>query len=117
MWNLWLDDVRDCPRGWLHSKSVNAAIALIEENGLPGYASLDHDLGDYAWDGGDGINLIDYMVANECFPTQGIRVHSSNPVGVKRMLASIDTYAVYRFRGLNHRGNQHFDWPPALMSQ
>ena len=45
---------------------------------------LDYDAGDYAQDGGDYIKCLEYL---EFLGTCGIRirVHSTNPIGVKRM--------------------------------
>lgn len=60
---LWLDDVRSCPEGWELALSVNSAIKLILEAGDGfEFASLDHDLGDYSSDGGDGVKLTSWMV-------------------------------------------------------
>ena len=44
---------------------------------------LDHDAGDYAYDGGDYIKLLDWLEETErSYP---IRIHSMNPVGVENM--------------------------------
>lgn len=66
---LWLDDIRPCPDGYLHARSVNEAIKLVEEH-ICEYASLDHDLGDYAEDGGDAFKLVLWMAAHDQWPTQ-----------------------------------------------
>jgi hypothetical protein len=86
---LWLDDIRPCPDGYQHAHAVNEAIKLLEAYGCD-YASLDHDLGDYAEDGGDGFKLVLWMAEHGRWPTQGIRVDSANAPGMKRMLADID---------------------------
>lgn len=91
---LWLDDLRPAPEGWFAVHSVNEAIAVMETHEVT-YASLDHDLGQYVDDGGDGIKLLDWMAENNHWPTSGIAVHSANPVGVERMLATIRRYAPY----------------------
>jgi hypothetical protein len=95
---LWLDDIRPCPDGYLHARSVNEAIKLLEEHDCE-YASLDHDLGDFAddgGDGGDGFKLVLWMAEHDRWPTQGIRVHSANAPGMKRMPADIDHYGPYQ---------------------
>ena len=49
---------------------------------------LDHDLGDFAWLGGDAIKLLDYLVMEEKF--YPIQIHTANPVGranMERMIA------------------------------
>ena len=43
----------------------------------------DHDLGDYASDGGDYIRLLDWL--EETRQNYPIRIHSQNPVGVDNM--------------------------------
>lgn len=91
---LWLDDVRTPPDGWVHATSVNEAKKHLS-TGKVSDASLDHDLGDYAHDGGDGWRLVDWMAEHNIWPTHTISVHSANPVGVKRMLATIDRYGPY----------------------
>ena len=44
---------------------------------------VDHDLGDYAKDGGDGVKLLDWL--EETSRNYPIRIHSQNPVGVANM--------------------------------
>lgn len=100
---LWLDDVLAPPDGWVHARSVNAGIALMSGTGVT-VASLDHDLGDYASDGGDGVRLVDWMAEHDTWPSQGIRVHSANPVGAAAMLRTIDRYSPYPLGYGNTRG-------------
>lgn len=58
-------------------------------------ASLDHDLGDYAYDGGDGYRLIDWMAEHGTWPSLRLTVHSGNPIGADRMLGTVDRYGPY----------------------
>lgn len=44
---------------------------------------IDHDAGDYARDGGDYINLLNWL--EETGRDYPIRIHSANPVGVTNM--------------------------------
>lgn len=76
-------------------RSVNQAIGLLEAGAVTD-ASLDHDLGDFAYDGGDAWRLVDWMAAHDVWPTESISVHSANPIGVSRMLSTIDRYGPYR---------------------
>ena len=92
---LWLDDIRPAPEGWVWAVSVDKAIYFITSSNLFEEASLDHDLGDYANEGGNGVQLTDWMAEKNIWPENKIRVHSANPVGVKTMLATIDTYGPY----------------------
>lgn len=56
---IWLDDLREAPNGYKWCHSVNETIAVIEENKNNIEAiDLDHDLGDFAKDGGDAIRYI-----------------------------------------------------------
>ena len=91
---LWLDDLRPVPYGYEGARSVNEAKQLIleaEHNGIEIEAlDLDHDLGDYAYDGGDGIKLLDWLVENSLF--YPIKLHTMNPVGRENMLRMIRRY-------------------------
>ncbi len=84
---LWIDDVRPAPNGYVWCKSVGQTKQVIRANELRHEAiellDIDHDAGDYAFDGGDFIKLLDWMeFTNRNFP---IRIHSMNPVGVENM--------------------------------
>ena len=90
---IWLDDVRDAPVGYVHCHSVNEAIKIIEKYENQEEIELidcDHDLGDYAIDGGDGIKLLDWLLERKTlYP---IKLHTMNPVGRDNMLRTIDRY-------------------------
>ena len=91
---IWLDDIRPIPNGYIGAKSVNEAINLIlkaekEEINIE-LLNLDHDLGDYAFDGGDGIKLIDWLIERQTF--YPIALHTANPVGRNNMQRTIDRY-------------------------
>ena len=91
---LWLDDLRPVPYGYEGARSVNEAKQLIleaEHNGIEIEAlDLDHDLGDYAYDGGDGIKLLDWLAENELF--YPVRLHTMNPVGRENMMRLVERY-------------------------
>ena len=80
---LWLDDLRPVPYGYEGAKSVNEAKKLIQEaehNGIEIEAlDLDHDLGDYADQGGDAIRLLEWLAERETF--YPVEIHTANPVG------------------------------------
>lgn len=84
---IWVDDLRPVPVGYVGVKSVNETIALIEQiesdGGSIALLDLDHDLGDYAEDGGDAIKILDYLVERETY--YPIEVHTANPVGRANM--------------------------------
>ncbi len=91
---IWLDDVRQVPDGYVWTRSVNETIRLIENAEAVGeeidLLDLDHDLGDYAPDGGDAIKLLDYLVEHEKF--YPIKLHTANPVGRENMERMIRRY-------------------------
>lgn len=93
---LWIDDIRPAPKGYTWCKSVNVARWKIEEferfNNTFHFdfielIDIDHDAGDYANDGGDYINLLDWL--KETGRNYPIRIHSMNPVGRENMRAII----------------------------
>lgn len=56
---IWLDDIRPAPNGYLHCHSVNEAIELIKTTKESiELLDLDHDLGDYAFDGVTELNCL-----------------------------------------------------------
>ena len=91
---IWLDDIRLAPNGYFHCRSVNEAKLKIahseaEKNQIE-VIDCDHDLGDYAADGGDGIKLIDWLAERKTF--YPIKLHTQNPVGRENMQREINRY-------------------------
>ncbi len=91
---IWLDDVREAPEGYCHCRSVNETIKKIieceREFTVIDEIDCDHDLGDYASDGGDGIKLIDWLAERKThYP---VKLHTMNPVGRENMQREIDRY-------------------------
>lgn len=93
---IWLDDLRPAPEGYMWARSVNQAIAMIEnaeEKKQPvELLDLDHDLGEYFPDGGDAIKLLDWLAERETF--YPIKIHTANPVGRQNMVRMINRYWV-----------------------
>ena len=91
---IWLDDIRPAPEGYVHKKSVNETIKFIGQCLAEGTEieefDLDHDLGDYACDGGDAIKLLDYLAEYELF--YPIKFHTANPVGRANMERVIERF-------------------------
>ena len=91
---IWLDDIRKIPNGYIGCKSVNETIRLIESWEAEGVTveliNLDHDLGNYAVDGGDGIKILDFLIERETF--YPIKIHTANPVGRKNMERMLQRY-------------------------
>ena len=91
---IWLDDLRDAPAGYCHCRSVNEAKNMImkseKEYAIIEVIDCDHDLGEYASDGGDGIKLLDWLAErNTHYP---IALHTMNPVGRENMQREIERY-------------------------
>ena len=90
---IWLDDVRVAPDGYVHCRSVNEAIYVIEKYEQQEKIELvdcDHDLGDFAINGGDGIKLLDWLLERgTLYP---VKLHTMNPVGRDNMQRMLDRY-------------------------
>lgn len=91
---IYLDDLRNTPKGYTRTHSVNETIKLIKEvekqNAKIVLLDLDHDLGDYASDGGDAIKLLDWLVERKTlYP---IKIHTMNGVGRDNMQRMIDRF-------------------------
>ena len=89
---IWVDDVRPAPEGYVWCKSMQEAkdtvlmlelYATVNESYKVELIDLDHDAGDYAYDGGDYIKLLDWLEETE--RNYPIRIHSMNSVGVENM--------------------------------
>lgn len=87
MATLYVDDLRDVPPGCTGAKSVNQAKYFIQQAEQDGHPftliDLDHDAGDYAWDGGDYIRILDWLEATN--RNYRIAIHTMNPVGRQQM--------------------------------
>ena len=97
MVKIWLDDERKSPSGFMHFHSVNEVIDFISTSGYTAfYLDLDHDLGEYASDGGDAIKLIYWLIENGYNENPiykfKFNIHTMNPVGREDMKAMIERY-------------------------
>ena len=84
---IWVDDVRPAPLGYMNAYTTNIAINIIKlavENEIDiEILDIDHDAGEWEYDGGDYIKILDWMERNQI--SIPIRIHSMNPVGVENM--------------------------------
>ena len=95
---LWVDDVREPPYcgEWIVVRSVRQAKIAInwyehQMNDDTILISLDHDTGDFAYDGGDYIKLLDWLEAKGIVDTgYFFHIHSQNSVGVENMRRIIE---------------------------
>ena len=94
MCKIWVDDIREKPKGYIGARSVNETVRLIEKLESEGQKveliDLDHDLGDYAVDGGDAIKILDFLAERETY--YPIAIHTANPVGRANMERMINRY-------------------------
>lgn len=111
--NLWLDDIRPAPEGWVRVKTVHEAIEVMRTKDVD-HMSLDHDLDlcptchdlneDYSQDillpckcnQSTGYDFVKWMAGNDIWPKFKPTVHSANPVGANNMRAMIDRYGPWR---------------------
>ena len=109
MIDLWLDDMRPAPDGWVHVDNIDDAKSYLQTGVRR--ASLDHDLGacSKCYDGtaeqwladhvyqsmphcshiGTGYDLVCWMEQTGNWPQERPAVHSANPAGRQKMEAAI----------------------------
>ena len=97
MVKIWLDDERKSPYGFIHFHSVNEVIDFILTSGYTAfYLDIDHDLGEYANDGGDATKLINWLLWNGYHENTGytfkFHLHTANAVGYANMKSDIVRY-------------------------
>ena len=93
-YKIYVDDIRPVPNGYIGTQSVAETIALIETIEEMGSTieciDLDHDLGDFAWLGGDAIKVLDYLAENEKF--YPIIIHTANSTAGETMKRMVEHY-------------------------
>ena len=105
--NLYVDDLRPCPDGWLPARTVADAKLQLMRDDIEAVA-LDHDMGacadcvaagthvgeswhDWCPHVEDGYSLVQWMIEHGRVPAT-VRVHTMNPVGLRRMIAALNEY-------------------------
>lgn len=93
---IWVDDVRPAPNGYIHCRSVNETKTVIRQyersfSDDTILINLDHDSGDYFYDGGDYIKILDWLEEEGIVDTgYFFHLHTRNPVGAKNMRQIIE---------------------------
>lgn len=89
MKNLWIDDIRTPPEGYLWAKNSQEALELIGANEEAfNHISFDHDLG-----GEDtSRRVVLWLCENEGFWPKYASVHSMNPIGKEWLTKMIQRY-------------------------
>lgn len=89
MKKIFLDDLREAPKGWIDVRNYDEMVGILKTlKGEEFEVSLDHDLGETK----TGYDVCKWMVENECYPTV-VTIHTANPVGAKNMFQLLDRYA------------------------
>ena len=84
---IFLDDIRDCPKGFTLCRTGEEAIKLLYllNKNEDWFISFDHDLGENCLSGYDVASHIEKMVYNGVIKCPKWEIHSSNPIGRKRI--------------------------------
>ena len=92
---LWIDDVRPAPDGYVWAVSVHEAKTYCCQHISPNKMlhiqeiSLDHDSGDFHYQGGDFIELLNWLEEKQYTENWKIltsfHIHTANPVGAANM--------------------------------
>lgn len=109
MTDLWLDDERkpptfsDCGIHWTWAKTYDEAVEILKTKTIV-FASLDHDLSDEHYQAfhkarlsgqpmdtssckeKTGYDVLLWMLENDIWPKQGVRIHTMNTVRKPIML-------------------------------
>ena len=84
---VYLDDVRQSPKGWILVKNPTDMINLLKKNNVT-EISLDHDLGDDK-NIGTGYDVLlwieEKVFKDKSFKVPKISIHTSNPSARKKM--------------------------------
>jgi hypothetical protein len=78
--NVYLDDLRPCPKGFILAKNAEECIKLLQEYKVD-VMSMDHDLG---WDEMNGTDLAHELCRLNLYANE-IYLHSSSMVGRMNM--------------------------------
>lgn len=87
--NLYLDDLRKCPKGFIIAKTYEDAIFYLKHNNI-NILSLDHDLGEK-----DevllktGYDFVKFLCENKIKNIENIYIHTDNPVGRENMYETL----------------------------
>jgi hypothetical protein len=102
-WSLFIDDERypvdGDGRNWGIARNLDEVVALIEQHGLPGHISFDHDLGDNVPTGHDiARRLVDMDLDGRIdLPTDlSFYVHSQNPIGKDNIEGLLKGYLAHK---------------------
>ncbi|MFC4597942.1 cyclic-phosphate processing receiver domain-containing protein [Cohnella hongkongensis] len=84
MINVYLDDVRPCPRGFVAARTAQECLLLLSECDID-ILSLDYELG---FGQPNGLAVVHGMIAADKYPRR-IYVHSSSMLGRANMVRDL----------------------------
>jgi response regulator of citrate/malate metabolism len=89
IFNLYVDDLRQCPDNFILAKNMNEAINILKKYKID-ILSLDHDLGED--ENGKvlptGYDLVKHICENN-YSINKIYIHTANPVGRENMYQTL----------------------------
>jgi hypothetical protein len=99
--NLWVDDIRKEPEGWLRAKTVTDAIRMLDTLSIS-CVSLDHDISMKVSVGyGDArpfaspetFEAVARFIAWRFEPEMiDVKIHTASPVGAEKMAAILSNF-------------------------
>ncbi len=84
MINVYLDDMRRCPEGFVLARNVEECVTLIDECDIH-ICSLDFDLG---WGQPTGLEVAKHIVISGKYP-KTIYLHTSSDIGRLQMYQTL----------------------------
>jgi len=94
---LFVDDLRDPPKGWVVARTSFEAINLLKSSQYIEAISLDHDLGGEDTAMRVAHKLIEMDMNEEIdISSINITVHSANPVGKANLEGLLKSYLRYK---------------------
>ncbi|WP_080839591.1 cyclic-phosphate processing receiver domain-containing protein [Cohnella massiliensis] len=84
MINVFLDDVRPCPKGFVAARSADECLLLLAEEDV-NLLSLDFELG---YGEPNGLAVVQAMIARAIYPKE-VYVHSSSMMGRAQMIRAL----------------------------
>ncbi|AZN41965.1 cell division protein FtsJ [Paenibacillus albus] len=88
MINVYLDDFRPCPKGFVLAKTAEECKLLLEHEEVD-VLSLDFDLG---WNQPTGLSVVQYIVESGRYP-RTCYFHTSSPAGRMQMVHLLTQHA------------------------
>ena len=96
MKKLYLDDLRDTPKGWDRAHTAQECVEALATQEYD-TVSLDHDLGDKQLTGYDVLTWLEETVQqHKDFRIPTIFIHTDNPAGRIRMVQALES--IWRIR-------------------